>query len=38
MTYFLDSFSMSLRVDDLIADEGEEKEDRKMNDSLFVQI
>ena len=36
ITYFFDSFSMNLRVDDLIADEEEEEKDRKMNDSLFI--
>ena len=36
MTYFLNSFLMSLRVNDLITDKEKEKEDKEMNDSLFI--
>ena len=38
MTYFLNSFSMSLKVNDLIMNEKKEKKNKKMNDSLSVQI
>ena len=38
MTYFLDFFLMSLKMNDLIADEKKEKKDKnkKMNDLLFI--
>ena len=36
MTYFLNSSSVSLEVNDLIVNEEEEEEDREMNDSLFI--
>ena len=36
ITYFLDSFLMSLKVNDLIADEEEKEENKEMNDSLFI--
>ena len=35
-TYFLNSFLMSLGVNDLIVNEEEEEEDKEMNDSLFI--
>ena len=38
MTYFLNSSSVSLGVNDLIVNEEKEEEDKEMNDSLPVQI
>ena len=36
ITYFLNFFSMSLKVNDLIMNEEKEKKNKKMNDSLFI--
>ena len=36
ITYFLNSSSMNLRVNDLITNEKKEEKNKKMNDSLFV--